>query len=153
MAAIPVLLIIDLLSPFKTIYPESQKIGTPTTKPVTLVANTERLAPTNFKIVSDITKVAPEACSVMPNAVPMTIIKARELMIFQKPSFIVRRISVKDNPPNKPVIIQAIDKEKKGCILYLVLKIMIISIPNSNANSTEPNDEVSILQYTTVCEK
>ncbi|MNL79845.1 hypothetical protein D3C87_2065400 [compost metagenome] len=47
---IPARLASVLLSPLNTIYPESQNMGSPTTKPVMLMPHTVRFSPSFFRM-------------------------------------------------------------------------------------------------------
>lgn len=128
-AAIPVLFIKDLLIPFKTIYPESQKMGSPTINPVIDKASEDLFSPTNFNIVLAIICVLPLFSSNTPIVVPSTIIKASFDITSPKPFFIIDRMSRKGIPTPRPVTKQAMINAKKGCTLNFTVSKTIDRMP------------------------
>ena len=134
-AAIPVLFISDLLIPFKTIYPESQNIGSPTINPVKDNASEVFFCPTNFRIEAAITCVLPFFSSNTPIVVPNTIISASFDIVSPNPFLINDKISVTGSCTPRPVTKQAMINAKNGCILNFTVSRIIATIPASKKNN------------------
>ena len=83
----------DEFSPLRTIYPESQKMGNPTMKPVMLIASAACRSPTFRRMKAAITLVLPVCSSKMPKAVPRTMMNPNDFMILPKPSLMALMIS------------------------------------------------------------
>ena len=85
---IPVRLAIDRFKLLNTIYPESQNMGRPTTKPVILIASGAKRLPNFFNRKAAITVVLPVYSSRSPSVVPSAMINPKDFMMLPKPVFI-----------------------------------------------------------------
>ena len=76
---IPVRRASDRFNPLSTMYPESQKMGKPTMKPVMLIASVACRSPIFRRMKAAITLVLPVCSSTTPRAVPRTMMNPRRL--------------------------------------------------------------------------
>ena len=126
----------DCLSPLRMMNPESQKIGSPTKKPVMDRAAGARFSPTRPSIKLAIRKVAPLRSSSTPSTVPRMMTKPIFFMVSPNPSFSVSTILSKGIPEMRPNNKAVRNNTKKGFMRQRAVHHTINpTLPNNKLNN------------------
>lgn len=115
----------DSTKPINTINPESQKMGSPMRKPMSVTASGVFFSPVFFKIKLASDRVALLLFKSVPKVVPKMISKPIFSSVAPKPFFIKLMTFSPSNPAAKPTVIATTSSTKKVLYLYFALNRMM----------------------------